>query len=120
MRAACSFYGRDGAGYSRQHAAAQTVSSTHHGRNKRDLLDVRDAVCAYELLLRAGERGRVYPITSGKLRTIGELADRFDMLAKAPLSWEVGQSQAVSPVLDPPEAMRDSLAAADYDRAVAF
>jgi nucleoside-diphosphate-sugar epimerase len=74
---------------------------------QRDLLDVRDAVCAYELLLRAGERGRVYPITSGKLRTIGELADRFDMLAKAPLSWKVGQSQAVSPVLDPPEAMRE-------------
>lgn len=70
------------------------------------MLDVRDAVRAYELLLRAGECGKVYPITSGKLRTIGELADRFDLLAGVPLHWEVGQSQAASPVPDPPEAMR--------------
>ncbi|MFC5653494.1 NAD-dependent epimerase/dehydratase family protein [Paenibacillus solisilvae] len=73
----------------------------------RDLLDVRDAVRAYELLLRSGVRGRVYPVTSGRLRTIGELADRFDQIAAVPLHWEVGQSQAPSPVPDSPAAIRE-------------
>lgn len=63
----------------------------------RDLLDVRDAAAAYETLLLAGERGRVYPVASGKMRTLGELADLYEELAACPLNWEVGTSTAMSP-----------------------
>lgn len=63
----------------------------------RDLLDVRDAIRAYELLLRGGERGRVYPVASGVMRTLGEIADAFSALAASPLEWEIGDSDAPSP-----------------------
>lgn len=64
---------------------------------KRDLLDVRDAMRAYELLLLHGKSGAVYPVASGTMRTLGELADTFDGLAICSLQWAVGDSQAVSP-----------------------
>ncbi|WP_164545726.1 NAD-dependent epimerase/dehydratase family protein [Paenibacillus albus] len=63
----------------------------------RDLLDVRDAIRAYELLLRGGESGRVYPVASGQMRSLGEIADAFSALAAQPLQWEVGDSDAPSP-----------------------
>jgi GDP-4-dehydro-6-deoxy-D-mannose reductase len=45
----------------------------------RDLLDVRDVVEAYILLLRSGEPGEIYNVARGEGTTIGEL---FRMLAK--------------------------------------
>ncbi|MBW7474532.1 NAD-dependent epimerase/dehydratase family protein [Paenibacillus oenotherae] len=63
----------------------------------RDLLDVRDAIRAYELLLLSGERGMVYPVASGTMRSLGELADTFDRLASCSLQWCVGESQELSP-----------------------
>lgn len=55
----------------------------------RDYLDVRDAVRAYLALLLNGEPGRIYPIISGKERTLGEIADLFLSYTKAevPLLW---------------------------------
>jgi GDP-4-dehydro-6-deoxy-D-mannose reductase len=64
---------------------------------RRDLLDVRDAIRAYALLLKRGERGRVYPVASGIMRTLGEVADTFDRLTRSPLRWEIGESDAPSP-----------------------
>lgn len=64
---------------------------------RRDLLDVRDAMRAYELLLLQGESGRVYPVASGWMRPLGELADAFAMLASCPLHWSVSGSEAPSP-----------------------
>ena len=64
---------------------------------RRDLLDVRDAIRAYAVLLERGERGHVYPVASGVMRTLGELADCFDRQSLRPLAWEVGQSDAPSP-----------------------
>lgn len=64
---------------------------------QRDLLDVRDAMRAYELLLLHGRSGALYPVASGTMRTIGELAATFDRLASCTLQWAVGDSQAVSP-----------------------
>ncbi|MFC4099627.1 NAD-dependent epimerase/dehydratase family protein [Paenibacillus xanthanilyticus] len=65
---------------------------------RRDMLDVRDAIRAYELLLTGGESGRVYPLASGSMITLGELADSFARLAHAPLAFEVGSSAAPSPL----------------------
>lgn len=55
----------------------------------RDYLDVRDAVRAYLALLLGGEPGRIYPVISGKERTLGEIADLFLSYTKAevPLLW---------------------------------
>ncbi|GJM79147.1 UDP-2-acetamido-2,6-dideoxy-hexulose 4-reductase [Paenibacillus sp. HMSSN-139] len=58
---------------------------------RRDFLDVRDAVDAYELLLRQGEVGEVYPVCSGRERSLAELAKDISLLTKtADLKIEVG------------------------------
>ncbi|SFJ03628.1 Nucleoside-diphosphate-sugar epimerase [Paenibacillus sp. UNC496MF] len=72
---------------------------------RRDLLDVRDAVAAYETLLRAGESGRAYAVASGAMRTLGEIAGVFGELARAPLPWEFGDSDAASPAPADPAAV---------------
>lgn len=55
----------------------------------RDYLDVRDAVRAYVALLLNGEPGRIYPVISGKEKTLGEIADLLLSYTKAqvPLLW---------------------------------
>lgn len=60
----------------------------------RDYLDVRDAVRAYLTLLLNGEPGRIYPVISGKERTLGEIADLFLSYTKAevPLLWGLPSS----------------------------
>jgi GDP-4-dehydro-6-deoxy-D-mannose reductase len=45
----------------------------------RDLLDVRDVVEAYVLLLRSGEPGEIYNVSRGEGVSVGEL---FRMLAE--------------------------------------
>ncbi|WP_019908794.1 NAD-dependent epimerase/dehydratase family protein [Paenibacillus sp. HW567] len=50
------------------------LSSRH---TLRDFLDVRDAVRAYDYILRAGETGRVYRIDSGTQRGLGEIAEQL-------------------------------------------
>lgn len=73
---------------------------------QRDLLDVRDAIRAYEQLLKLGEQGRVYPVTSGVMRSLGELVDLFNRLGRVPLQWEIGESQAASPIPEQSESIR--------------
>ncbi|MFB9330227.1 NAD-dependent epimerase/dehydratase family protein [Paenibacillus aurantiacus] len=65
---------------------------------RRDMLDVRDAIRAYGVLLASGESGRVYPLASGRMITLGELADGFAALARVPLRFEIGSSTAPSPL----------------------
>lgn len=50
---------------------------------RRDFLDVRDAVDAYETMLRKGEIGEVYPVCSGRERSLAELAEDFAQLTDA-------------------------------------
>ncbi|MCZ8513599.1 NAD-dependent epimerase/dehydratase family protein [Paenibacillus filicis] len=77
------------------HEPAFRLSST---TEVRDFVDVRDAVRAYELILRSGTPGAVYPIGSGRLRTLGEVAGRFEALAATPIGWRIG-SQADTPLV---------------------
>ncbi|GGF59844.1 UDP-2-acetamido-2,6-dideoxy-hexulose 4-reductase [Paenibacillus albidus] len=44
---------------------------------KRDFLDVRDAVRAYEYILQSGELGTVYSIDSGTPRQLGEITEQM-------------------------------------------
>ncbi|GFN31017.1 NAD-dependent epimerase/dehydratase family protein [Paenibacillus xylaniclasticus] len=70
------------------------LSSRHE---RRDYLDVRDAIAAYDVLLRSGVSGELYPVASGRFVTNEQLAGRFEALARVPLSFEVGDSAAPSP-----------------------
>ncbi|UUZ84305.1 hypothetical protein LJK88_11690 [Paenibacillus sp. P26] len=53
---------------------------------------------AYELILRSGTPGRIYPIGSGRLRTLGEVAARFEELASVPIRWRIGPEADTPPV----------------------
>lgn len=63
----------------------------------RDFIDVRDAVHAYEHILHLGEPGHVYPIGSGRLRSLGETAACFESRVAAPVRWLIG-ADAQKPV----------------------
>ena len=72
---------------------------------RRDYVDVRDAVRAYALLLERGEPGRVYPIASGRQRTLGEVAAAYERAAGFRVEWLIGDSGAPSPPPADPSAL---------------
>lgn len=59
---------------------------------KRDFLDVRDAVAAYEQILKRGESGVVYRIGSDRQRSLGELVDTFHLFTKIRLLLDIGEA----------------------------
>lgn len=63
----------------------------------RDFVDVRDAVRAYEIILRRGQSGVVYGIGSGYSRTLGEVAKRMLEQTSLPLRLAVGDAVASPP-----------------------
>jgi GDP-4-dehydro-6-deoxy-D-mannose reductase len=48
---------------------------------KRDFIDVRDAIAAYEMLFNYGISGEVYVVTSGKSRYLKEITDSLRLLS---------------------------------------
>lgn len=78
---------------------------------KRDFLDIRDAVDAYELLLRHGKAGEVYPVCSGFERRLGEVCDSFVSMAsvQCPLEVEERDEYAGMPAaaIIQPDALRE-------------
>ena len=52
---------------------------------RRDFLDVRDAVAAFAHILEHGASGESYPVISGRTRTLGELLDGFRPLTRLSL-----------------------------------
>lgn len=56
----------------------------------RDFLDVRDAVRAYDYILRSGAEGTVYRIDSGTQRTLGDISVKLLAHAKAPVPMDWG------------------------------
>ncbi|AHV98669.1 NAD-dependent epimerase/dehydratase family protein [Paenibacillus sabinae] len=63
--------------------------------DQRDFLDVRDAVRAYDCILKQGEPGIVYQIDSGKTRTLGEVTEGMLnlTLAEVPVEWGIESGQ---------------------------
>jgi len=57
--------------------------------SRRDFLDVRDAVRAYGIMLEKGTPGEVYTVTSGKERTLEEIAVLFMKASGSdvPVEW---------------------------------
>lgn len=90
---------------------------------QRDFLDVRDAVCAYDYILRKGEEGRIYRIDSGQTRQLGEIAEQLLSQAAAPVPVEWGAEQEETTALSRPAASAPpaaEAAAADDDHAAAL
>ncbi|MNC35752.1 GDP-6-deoxy-D-mannose reductase [compost metagenome] len=56
----------------------------------RDFLDVRDAVRAYDCILRCGEQGKIYSIDSGTQRELGTIAEQLLAHAAVPVAMEWG------------------------------
>ncbi|OPA80171.1 hypothetical protein BVG16_05345 [Paenibacillus selenitireducens] len=72
---------------------------------RRDFLDVRDAVKAYGVILERGQGGHTYPIESGILRSLGEVFQTFQHHAKKTIPVEVVNPSAGQHVpLDPGHA----------------
>lgn len=79
---------------------------------QRDFLDVRDAVHAYELLLRRGIPGEIYPVCSGVERSLGDVCESFIGMAKVecPIEEECRSKHAgMQPVASPiqPDALKE-------------
>jgi len=72
---------------------------------RRDYVDVRDAVRAYGVLLERGEPGRVYPIATGRQRTLGEVAAAYERAAGFRVEWLIGDSDEPSPPPADPSAL---------------
>jgi GDP-4-dehydro-6-deoxy-D-mannose reductase len=72
--------------------------------DRRDFLDVRDAVRAYEILLTKGKSGEIYDVTSGKSQSLGEVTQTFkaltniDFKVKSHLTEKVEQFVEMKPL----------------------
>ncbi len=58
----------------------EDVLTVNNLNTRRDFLDVRDAVCAYEIILNKGESGEVYEVNSGKSHSLGEIIQKYKKL----------------------------------------
>lgn len=68
---------------------------------KREFLDVRDAVRAYETILIHGESGRVYSIGSGHFHSLRDILNIYETLCGRELSFE---AESAEPGNDPTAA----------------
>ncbi|WP_410514186.1 NAD-dependent epimerase/dehydratase family protein [Paenibacillus sp. BR2-3] len=77
---------------------------------RRDFLDVRDAVSAYAWLLAYGRAGEKYPVCSGRETTLEHSATVMLNLAKCPVPLQWGAGERSERLADP---VKDSLTSAD-------
>ncbi|MDF2936154.1 MAG: UDP-2-acetamido-2,6-dideoxy-hexulose 4-reductase [Paenibacillaceae bacterium] len=82
------------------------LSSWHE---KRDYLDVRDAVSAYRAILESGQSGAVYPVCSGTMRSLGDLVVTYQQLTPLTLPIEIGQNPPLPPPLPMDTTVTQSL-----------
>lgn len=71
----CSIFGKKIA--QMENNLAERVLEVNNPKARRDFIDVRDAVNAYETLLLHGESGETYEITSGIIRSLEEIIEGF-------------------------------------------
>lgn len=62
---------------------------------KRDFLDVRDAVSAYEALLIKGKPGETYEVASGKSRSLEEVIDGFRAITAVDIGVKSQQNDRI-------------------------
>ncbi|WP_226793313.1 NAD-dependent epimerase/dehydratase family protein [Bacillus sp. B1-b2] len=59
----------------------QPMLEVHNLLASRDFLDVRDAVSAYDMIFQKGVAGETYDISSGELRSLGEIVNELKQLS---------------------------------------
>jgi GDP-4-dehydro-6-deoxy-D-mannose reductase len=84
---ACSSFARQIALGEQQEAAGHIKTGGLHA--KRDFIDVRDAVRAYELLARQGTAGTAYNVCSGQAVSIQDCLDRLLGMSSKPFTVEL-------------------------------
>ncbi|WP_409341797.1 NAD-dependent epimerase/dehydratase family protein [Paenibacillus sp. MBLB4367] len=80
-------------------SAAPFVLSSYE--EKRDFLDVRDAVAAYAVILERGSEGAAYKIGSGTQRLLGETVEAFKNQSPAELKISIRENQLSLPDPEP-------------------
>jgi len=70
---------------------AEHILNVNNLYAQRDFIDVRDAVRAYEILLKNGVSKEIYPISSGKSRSLGEVVKIFKTMT--PINFKVKISE---------------------------
>lgn len=70
---------------------AEHILNVNNLYAQRDFIDVRDAVRAYEILLKNGVSKEIYPISSGKSRSLGEVVQIFKTMT--PINFKVKISE---------------------------
>ncbi|MGA4720455.1 NAD-dependent epimerase/dehydratase family protein [Fictibacillus nanhaiensis] len=65
----------------------KSAISISHLENEREFLDVRDAISAYEILMKLGSINMTYEIGSGKMTTLQEVANIFQTQTKEKLTF---------------------------------
>jgi nucleoside-diphosphate-sugar epimerase len=80
----------------------ETISVSHL-ENKREFLDVRDAVAAYEVLLLNGTNNTTYEIGSGQMNSLNDIALIYQSLIKKDLCF-----LSTNPTQDDPPDIMDT------------
>ena len=62
---------------------------------RRDILDVRDTVRAYQTILERGSSGRVYNVSSGRALAVGDLLEMLISRARSPIRVRVDRGSRV-------------------------
>ncbi|MFC7394374.1 NAD-dependent epimerase/dehydratase family protein [Scopulibacillus cellulosilyticus] len=65
---------------------------------RRDFIDVRDAVRAYEMILTKGDVGKEYQISSGQSRSLKEVIEGYQELTKKPIHVIFDKCEEESPI----------------------
>ncbi|WP_254178804.1 NAD-dependent epimerase/dehydratase family protein [Cytobacillus oceanisediminis] len=72
--------------------SADKILEINNLNAQRDFIDVRDVVTAYEILLRKGVSKEIYPISSGKSRSIGEIVNLFKSMTPIHLNIKASEN----------------------------
>ncbi|WP_407271101.1 NAD-dependent epimerase/dehydratase family protein [Radiobacillus sp. PE A8.2] len=100
----CSVFAKKIAGM--ELGVAPTVLKVNNLQAQRDFLDVRDAIRAYESLLRMGRAGEIYPVYSGENRSLEEIIFAFKKLTS--IEFKV-QAKVVNQQEHPEEVISEAL-----------
>ena len=89
---------------------------------RRDFLDVRDAVKAYEVILRKGDNGIIYRIDSGMDRKLGDIADQLlkHSTHPVPVQWGTDPAEPSPDTASHPEAYENKAADLGWRAEIAF
>jgi GDP-4-dehydro-6-deoxy-D-mannose reductase len=79
---------------------ADKVLEVNNLYDRRDFLDVRDAVRAYETLLIKGTPQEIYEVTSGKSKSLDEVTETFKALTAVDFKIKSKSNEKLEPFIE--------------------